>query len=239
MAPVTTINRKMQSVSCTILPGRYTTAQTVPTIYNDVYKYWVRTWSQFFEKAGSPPDSLNIENYMRHSFVIALRLENKIIGSLHSSLFNLGADVTYDHPCIKPYPKELLDMLREKGKGLCVTGEYLSADPEFRREVTGISLADVMIGLQMQVFLNLKLEIAFGAAVRAAKVDAICKKYGYREVGSYLKIGVDCIMLYNTQESYRTHPDSEVMEMVNRCWRNRDDQTGMTVPERENFKKSA
>ncbi len=231
-------NNKLD-ISLTILPGRYTTPVPVPPLYNAAYEYWKTTWAQFFEKAGSGPGALNIENFMRHSFVITLHRGNTIAGTLLASLFNTGAMTTYDHPCIKPFPESLLNQLKAKSLGSCITGEYLSVARDFRREVMGLSLADVMIGILMKIFQEQNLNMALAATVRSAKVDQICKKYGYLELGSYLKIGVDCIMLYNTQETCREHPDPAVADMVRQCWAEKRDETGLIVNPKTEIAKTA
>jgi hypothetical protein len=221
-------SKTLQQLSCTFLPGKFTSNETVPDLYNASYAYWKKTWTDFFIKAGSGPDALNIENFMRHSIIINIHHQNNIAGSLLATLFNVSALTTYDHPCVKPFPNTVLDKLKSNGSGLCITGEYLSVHPEFRKDLVGLSLADVMVGLLMKIFVHQNIKMALAATVRAAKVDAICKNYGYAEVGSYIKIGVDCVTLFNTQESYKDHPDAQVMEMVNRYWNTRNDLTGIT-----------
>jgi hypothetical protein len=136
---------------------------------------------------------------------------------------------------------EFLDSLRKKGCGRGITGEYLSVHPEFRKEEGGISLADVLVGILMKIFVNLKIEIAIAATVRQAKVHLIGKNYGYSDqIGSYLKCGVDCLMIYNTQETYHDHPDLIVANTVNYFWDNRVDHTGLvTKPNLEVVRKAA
>jgi hypothetical protein len=158
---------------------------------------------------------------------------------MFSSLFNLSVDSTYDHPCIKPFPTNLLYSLKEKSNGIGITGEYLSVAPDFRKEKMGQSLAEVLAGLQMKIFTEMNLDISFAATVRAAKVDSIIKHFGFKEVGSYSKIGVDCIQLINTPETYHDHPNSDVREIINRFWNNRTDLTGLTLPTHNSNQKAA
>jgi len=216
----------LNKIYCTILPGKYSGSEVVPELYNVVYGYWKKTWSDFFAKAGSPAGSLNVENFTRHAFVIALHCDDVIVGAMCSSLFNFSALPTLDHPCINPFPENLLASLRTGGASLCMTGEYLSVNPDFRKGCMGISMAEVLAGIQMKIFRNLNLSASLAATVRAAKVDIICKKFGFAEVGSYQKMGVDCVMLFNTQDKYQEHPDSAVRFQVERLWRNCRDETG-------------
>jgi len=220
----------LKDLSCTLLPGKYTQEQKVPDLYNSVYRYWKETWSEFFRKAGSPPDSLNLENFMRHAFVITVHEKEKVVGTLLSSVFHLGATPTYEHPCIAPFIHDVPQLVTRDGldqSGACITGEYLSVHPEFRKERYGISMADVLIGILMRIFVERNFKLALAATVRSAKVDQICKKFGYTEVGSYLKCGVDCIMMYNTQQTYTAHPDPVTLKLIDDLWSRRQDDTGI------------
>jgi hypothetical protein len=228
LLPSQTIGSFEQDISCTLLPGKFTDANPVPTLYNAVYQYWKKTWAEFFQKAGSPASSLNLENFMRQSYIITLHREEKIVATLLSSIFNLSSFTTYDHPCIVPFPSDILNGLKTKGRGLCMTGEYLSVHPDYRKSLVGISMADVITGLLMNIFAERRIDIALAATVRDAKVDEICRQFGYVEVGSYLKMGVDCVMLFNTQNSLREHPNNEVAAMVKKLWKNRNDLTRAT-----------
>lgn len=221
-------NNPNLDIKCTLLPGKFVDNNPVPVLYNDVYTYWKNTWTEYFEKAGSPPGSLNIENFMRHSFLITLHSGDKIAGTLLSTLFNINALTTFDHPGVKLFPEEVLNKLADEKTGTAITGEYLSVPPDFRKDITGISLAAVMVGLKMKIFKELECKMALATTIRKAKVDEIALKYGYKEVGSYEKCGVDCIMLYNTQATLKEHSDPAIQEMVNRLWNTRSDITGLT-----------
>jgi hypothetical protein len=71
--------------------------------------------------------------------------------------------------------------------------------------------------------------MALATTVRLAKVHTVCKNFGYSDqIGSYLKCGVDCLMIYNTQQTYHEHPNREAATMINRCWNTRRDETGLT-----------
>ncbi|MGZ3652459.1 MAG: hypothetical protein ACXVB9_00070 [Bdellovibrionota bacterium] len=213
-------------MSCTIFPGAYANGDPVPPLYNFLYAYWNETWTDFFKKAGSPPGSLNIENFLRHTFVIVLHKQDKVVATLSSSVFNLGATASYDHPNVSAFREYIDGYLKNERSGLCMTGEYLSVHRDYRKEIVGLSLAEVLIGILMKIFVTIDGKLALATTVRPAKVDRICKDYGYVEVGSYLKCGVDCVKLYNTQQTLREHPNPDVVKMTDRLWAKRIDKTG-------------
>ncbi|MCO5142222.1 MAG: hypothetical protein M9962_03930 [Oligoflexia bacterium] len=222
------VNQELiKNIQCTILPGKYKLNQKIPEIYNKMYLYWKNTWSDFFEKSGSPKGSLNIENFHRHDFLIVLHTkdEHQIAGSLLSTSFPLKALSTYDHPCVSLFPSSITTTLKEMSKGFCITAEYLSVHPEFRKSLIGVSLADILVGLQMQLFEDIQADISLATTVRKAKVDEIGASYGYKPLGSYEKCGVDCIMMVNTKETNKRHKDPLVANLVDLLWKNKIDET--------------
>lgn len=215
----------LPTLKCSILPGRFRYNQTVPELHNTFYSYWKNTWQEFFMKMGCAPESLNLENFLRHSFQIVLHTDSSICGSLLVSTFKCGSKTTLDHPVIKPFPTFVHEIIKSNSHSNCFIGEYLSVHPEFRKSILGLSLADILVGLYNQLFLELGGAISLAATVRQAKVDEIAKNFGYQELGSYLKIGVDCIMLYNLPAGVRQHPNPEIARWTSHFWNTKTDYT--------------
>lgn len=215
----------ISKLNCTLLPGTYARAGAIPPLYEAVYNYWRKTWGEFFEKAGSGPNALNVENFMRSRFIIVLHRELQVAGTLSSSVFNTHADVSFDHPSVKPFPEPVKLALRESTPNACITGEYLSVGREFKRDLVGISLADVMVGILLEILKSEELSAMIATPVRAAKVADITINFGAIEVGSHMKIGVDCQMIYVGRNMVRPHPDAKVNHAVEDLWNRRIDMT--------------
>lgn len=221
----------LTELQCSILPGAYPHPGRVPPLYNAVYSYWKKTWTEFFEKAGSGPNALNVDNFMRSRYVIVLHRGLDVAATLSCSVFNNAAEVTFDHPSVKPFPQIILERFRRVKDGSCITGEYLSVHPEFRKGLVGISLADLLVGLLMEIFREEQFSYVLATPVRTAKVSEIAKAYGCVEVGSYMKIGVDCQMVYTTPSMVRYHPDPLVREAVSSLWASKTDHTLRPITE--------
>lgn len=213
----------IRNLSCTILPGKQTHAGPIPKLHNPAFLYWRDTWSEFFRRAGSPPDALKVDSFLRADYIIVLHDGPTIAGMLLSTIFHTEALSTYEHPQIAPYPPAVLERLRNFRSGRCLSGEYLSVHPEYRKSELGISLAEIMVGLLQRIFLSCEAEMLLASTVRAAHVAEIARDYGYEEVGSYLKLGVDCVMMCNTAEGVVEHPRAEVREAIQRFWAFRHD----------------
>ncbi|MES2965674.1 MAG: hypothetical protein V4760_17465 [Bdellovibrionota bacterium] len=221
-------HRLVQNLECTLIPGSYPSAERVPAFYNSVYAYWKKTWGEFFVKAGSGPVALNVENFLRSKYIIVLHQGSTIVGTLSSSIFNTQADPTYDHSSVKPFPEHVQEAMKSFSPGAYITGEYLSVHPAFRKDILDLSLADVLVGLLLKIMMEGRYSAMLATPVRKAKVADITMNYGAHEVGSYLKIGVDCQMIYVTRDMYREHADARVNEVVQRLWAQRRDLTNET-----------
>jgi len=217
----------IRNLTCTILPGKITNPGPVPELLNPAFHYWKTTWAEFFRRAGSPPDALKIDSFLRADYIIVLHDGPVIAGMLLSTIFHTEALTTYEHPQIAPYPPAVIERLHAIRGGRCLSGEYLSVNPAFKKSILGISLAEVMVGILQRILLSAEADILLASTVRAAHVAEIARDYGYEEVGSYLKLGVDCVMMCNTRDGVVEHPRAEVREAIAQFWAFRRDLAGL------------
>jgi hypothetical protein len=223
-----TMKFNASDLSCTFLPGKYSNAHPVPSLYNAVYHYWKKVWGDIFTQAGSP-GSLNAENFLRQDFIIALHRGDEVVGILATSFFNLGAESTFDHAYMKAFPRDFVGGLHAEGRGLATTSEYLSVHPDYRRSQIGVALSDVLVGLGLKIFSQQDGTVTLGTAVRPARSHESAFKYGYVEVGTIQKYGLDCSLLFNTQDQLHRHADPDVAALVDDYWATRNDLTGLTL----------
>jgi len=216
----------LKEISCTLLPGKYASGVAVPGLYNHVYRYWRQVWGEIFTRAGSPA-SLNVENFLRQNVIIALHREEDVIGIVCACFFNLSAESTFDHAYLKTFPDETVRILRDQGSGLYTTYEYISIRPGFRKSEIGISLSDVLLGLCEKVFTFSDAKIALATAVRPAKIAEVLKIFGWIEVGSISKYGLDCVLLRSTPQGRRDHEDHAVSSLIEHYWKNKTDLAGL------------
>lgn len=216
----------LKELSCTFLPGKFDCKQQVPNLYNEVYKAWRKIWKEIFIAAGSP-DSLNTESFLRQNIIFTLHHGDEIAGILTTTFFNLSALATFDHAYFRPFPTELIKSLESNPTGVLITSEYLSVHPDYRKSIVGVSLSEVLIGMVVRVLIQLNAKMLLGTAVRPAGVHKSCKKFGYKEVGSYEKYGLDCVLLSNTPEEAHEHADPKIRMLISQYWNNKTDLTGI------------
>jgi hypothetical protein len=172
----------LRDVCCTFLPGKYPNGVPVPSLYNEVYRHWKTIWGDIFTKAGSPA-SLNAENFLRQDAIIVLHRKEEIVGLLTSSFFNLSASPIFDHPYLRPFSEDLVQKLKNDGRGMVCTAEYLSVHPEFRKSLVGVSLFEVLIGLGLKMVFKLDAKMMLATTVRPAKVYECGPRFGWVEYG--------------------------------------------------------
>ena len=217
----------LDGMTCTFLPGKISKGESVPPIYNEVYRYWRETWGKIFKDAGSP-ESLNAENFLRQDAIIVLHDGSSVAGIVGTTFFNLGAHATFDHAYLRPFPEPLVSELRARGCGFVSTAEYLCVHPNFRKGVVGVSLSEVLVGLNLKLFSELGGTATLGTSVRPARTHEGAMRYGYCEVGKLEKYGLDCLLLCNTPEQLCINEDKSVAALVERLWSQRIDLTGLT-----------
>lgn len=223
----------LDSISCTLLPGAFYDSAPVPLLYNAVYESWKKTWREVLIRAGNTPESLDVNNFTRQNIIITLHRRNQILGTATLSIFNSSAHSTYDHPYFKPFTLDLMNEARGLNSCLMLTSEYLTVEPAFRGINEGVLLSEVMIGLIVKTAMELGSRFLFGTAIRAARVDVSCKKFGYAEVGAYYKYGIDCVLLRGRAGELRNHPDETTASWIHQIWATKSNFT--TLPFQENY----
>lgn len=142
-----------------------------------------------------------------------------------ASVFHGQALPTFDHMSVAPFPAAVHEKLKSWPGARALTGEYLSVHPKYKKSVLGISLAEIMCGLLHQILYARGIEMLLASTVRAAHVAEIGLLFGYDEVGSFLKLGVDCVLMFNTTKNIRRHPNAEMMAAVEHFWATKTDYT--------------
>jgi hypothetical protein len=217
----------VRTLSCSILSGKNVNGGPIPPVFNPAYLYWKNMWSAFFARAGSPPDALKIDNFVRADFIIVIHDGPVIAGMVLASVFHGQALSTFDHPSVAPFPAHIHDKLRNWQGGRALTGEYLSVDPAYKKSVLGISLAEIMCGLLHKILHARGIDMLLASTVRAAHVADIGVLFGYQEVGSFLKLGVDCVLMFNTTQNIQRHPNAEMLAAVEHFWATKADYTNL------------
>lgn len=229
---------EIRKLSCSILLGNYDQQGFTPPLYNDVYQYWLNTWRDFFIKLDKNPDTaLEVQNFLRQSFVIVLHEKHtkNIAGAIHTSLFRNDNLTIYDHAYIKSFPADTVNYIRSEKPGAFSTGEYLSVAPPWRKNLLGISLADVLIGLMLRLSKNLECIGTLATTVRQSKIHEICEKFSYEHIQKTNKYNLDIFLMYKGISNNIEHPTNDINTLIDYFWKNRNEL--FTQPYQENRQK--
>jgi hypothetical protein len=217
----------VRTLSCSILSGKIVNGGPLPPLFNPAYLYWKNTWSAFFRRAGSPPDALKTDNFIRADYVVVLHDQEEIAGMVLASVFHGQALTTFDHLSVAPFPERIHEKMRNWPGSRCLTGEYLSVNPTYKKSVLGVSLAEIMCGILHKILDERGIEMLMASTVRAAHVADIGRDFGYEEVGSFTKLGVDCVLMFNTTRNIQRHPNEAMLAEVDRLWSAKNDYTNL------------
>lgn len=222
-----TIQKTSLHLRCTLLPGRFQNGSGVPKLYNTAYQHWKETWSEIFTDVGSP-NSLNIENFLRQTILVCLELNGEFAGMATTTFFNSHALPTFDHDFFKVFTDEKLKEFKESP--LILSSEYLSIPKKFRKANLGFSLREIIIGFVLKVFEESNGSYLLATTVENTKTHEVCIKFGYQNIGHCQKFNLNCLLMENTPSNLKSHPDSSLQEIINRCWNEKINYTSLLNP---------
>ncbi|NCN39608.1 hypothetical protein GW916_00005 [bacterium] len=198
-----------------ILPGQIQNPLPLKQqhLYEQTYSHWKQIWTEVFQKAGGL-SCLDPHNFLRQSIICVLHKEGEVAAICTGTIFDLSSQIWNDHHYLKPFPESTMQQLRNTGHNHVMSGEYLSVSRNFRRAFSRISLAEIMIGLVLKCYESLELDAIFNTTVKEVKTDKMCKKFGFQEIGSYQKYGLNCALLMNNFSTLSGHPDPETQALI-------------------------
>jgi len=200
-----TEEKNSRDLQCTVFPGKFCESNEHTKLYNNAYNHWKDTWGDIFKEAGSP-ESLDCNNFLRQDAIVTLHIKCKVIGLITVSRFNSEQEVTKDHHYLNKFPSVFRRELLEDKNNIFLVMEYLSTHPNWRKSETDLPIGSILLGFAQEIFKQWHGKVMLGTAWKAPKVDKMCSEFGYTQVGTTCKYGLDCSLIYATQQSIRKHP---------------------------------
>lgn len=223
----------LENLKYQIVPGRHLQSKSIPPVYESAYLYWKQFWQDIYTQAGSP-ESFLADDFFRQDYLGILTSNEETVGMLFSTVFDLNQSSTVDHRYFKFYPSSFLDALKAKGIQRVLSVEFLTANPKWRKSVTGLSYAEAIISLSMNMFRETPAEAVIGTARTDNKVHDACYKLGFQCITPAVNrrnFTVDLIAA--TKSDLRQHPDPTISRLVQDLWRSKIDYTGHFIPSEE------
>lgn len=194
-----------------------------------LYETWKKGWEGTFQELSSDAQVVS-PDFIRQSIVAGLFLNrSEVIGLQAYSIFNLNWNAHLEHPYFKTYPPKVFEILKNEGVQQVMTMEYLYVNPDWRRSVVGISLADVICSLGLRLFAASSAQAITSVTRNERKVNEMLYRKGAKCLASDLNlhnVAVDIIGFFKGQ--CIEEQNSEI-EFVEKFWLTKNDPLGIAL----------
>ncbi len=192
-------------------------------LHNSAFRLWQKSWRQTFAELRSEAVP-RADDFTRQSVIGALFYRDEAVGLLLHTYFNLDLEATRAHSYLSTYPPSVVDKLRSEGIKEVFSMEYLTLDPNWRRNLVGVPLGEVLLGLGVKLAENSGLAAMLVVTRNEKRVNDILYGFGARCLAKDLtkhNVAVDLVSL----DRGKTHPGprEEVNSWISHFWGKRED----------------
>ena len=213
-----------------IFQGSGALEPSIPSLHNASYSFWKSFWESFYRDAGSE-SSFSADNFHRQDFVTILARDHEIAAMHLYSLFRLDHLSDLDHKYLAPYPKDFFPFMEKHQATFVLSLEYLTVAPNWRKNICGVSLGEVLIGCGLRVMSEMGAHAVIAPArADEKKVNEMAYRYGFDCFESGLKmLGCPIDIVVGFKGMVKESPDPEIAQWVDRYWAKRRDYTASTL----------
>ena len=202
------------------LPGRCPTTYRDIDLHDQVYGFWKQIYTEVYSKSAHL-ESLNPDNFLSQDLVLAIRKEDEIVGCIFMKFQNMRSKALLDCSYLNDYTSAALQDLRYRGRDKLMTMEYLTVCPHWRKSVSGLPLASVLLGLAIKVLVLSDAQLLIGTPRVDVKVNRILDEYGFENLGDISKSNYPCQMRLIERFAVVNHPEKEVCNLIEAIWQAR------------------
>lgn len=213
--------------SYVILPGRMVTAG-YEDLYDNLYSCWKRGWEETFKEDGLDYKA-HPNNFIRHNYVVGIFNHLEVVGFHAYSLFNLKSLAHMDHSYFDPFRRTSLRQLQSVSSAPVFTMEYLYVAPKWRKTLSGISYASILIQLGLRIFSMTEADCALGVGRNNRSVS----RYAYDKGAVILEGGIPLFggtvdLFYFPKSGIKNNLTEEERQLEEKLWDNRADPFTLT-----------
>lgn len=207
-----------------LLPGRPSLEFREIDLYNKAYSFWKATFKPLYEEH-SKTDWFS-DDFFRQHYVGILVHKDEIAAVHLYTVFRLDTAFTKDHKYFSIFDESTFELLAERGAKSVLTMESLAVAQNFRKELIGIRLGEVLIGLGMKIQAALKIDAAVGPARKEVKAEDMAKKLGAIVVQQgVVRGGMPCDLML-AFAGVPKNLDPVIADLIEYFWTRRQDLTG-------------
>lgn len=169
-----------------LIDGRFP-PQGESKLYNLAYDAWKTNWLATYRELESQAQPSPNE-FFRFDVVSVLLWRGQVIGLHLYNFFDIEAEAHQEHPFFNLYTAQIWADLQEQGFRKLMPLEYLWVDRSWRRSVTNISIADVLIHCGLEVFRLSDADAAVGVTRNDRKVNNSVYRTGADAIAENLSL---------------------------------------------------
>ena len=206
-----------------LLRGTCPVTEDDPQFHNRVFRFWRDFWRQVFADNGTY-ELPQVDDFLRQDTISVITCGAEIAAMACSSQFNLGSEAAKNHPYLIRAGETFIHSQCKKGRQRLMTIEHLAVGRDFRKQMLGISLASVLIGLKLRLFHSLGANLCLGMSRSDVKVDRILSDFGAVPVSpTYMLHGTPCVNMAFFPERITGHRDPAIESAITYLWQERRD----------------
>lgn len=223
-----------------LLPGKCRPSFNRTDLYNKTYLYWKEFWTEVLRSLHSV-QSMTGDDFLRQDVIGVVVSGEEIVGMHLYNFFCFDYEAHRDHSYLKTnYPEPFFESLQEFNAQYVMSMEYLTVSPSWRKSITGYSMANVLVGLGLNVLKDKGADAFIAVARNDLKISQLGFEFGARSViANIIKHNVSCDLLTGLSNEVRPAKDEKVRSIVNQLWESRQDLSAFSPSSQRSGKKSA
>jgi hypothetical protein len=194
-----------------------------PALYNlycEAYEFWKKTWKNIFTKVGSP-EAWSGDDFFRQDFIPVIMYDGKIIALHCSTVFFLKNPCLKDIKYFSIFSSQINEWMDKNKVQDLMSMEFLSVAKEWRVTRSGLSFAEILIGLGSKIVKLNNIDAAIGVSVKAAKITEKASKLNYSVISNEARRGnLICDVIGLIPDAHK-HPDIQARAMIEYLWEDR------------------
>lgn len=214
-----------------ILPARPDFHFQNGSLCNEAYDFWKQYWQRTFKTKA--PDFWDPLDYFRQDRVYCLYYDGVLVAQNLSTFARFDQNLTFDLPYFEAFRGAAAELMKAEKVERIMTLEYTAVHTSYGERRTGIRFAEVMNGLALNVFKDLKFDATTGTPRRLSGLSDVTANYGYRKLAEgFKKAGWELDVFLGFKDEIKEHPDAAYSDLIRKLWDTRVDHTnGSSVEE--------
>jgi hypothetical protein len=217
---------EVRNLKYIILPGQFPQDKAAQDLHNKSYLFWKNFWNKVFSEKGTNPH-WEADTIWRQDLIGLLVHEDRIVAQLLFTFFDCRSLAAREHSYfLNSFNDEFFKRLEEKKANYIMTMESLAIEPDWRKQVSGISLSGVMLSLTSRHIQEFECDASVAAVRTNSAVPSVIKNVG----GETLVSGIELYeepgeLMAIFRNKIKKFPDLDVQRLSEKLWNERWDVT--------------